>query len=407
MQTIIHPNLIGTESVKEAEEILRNCVHCGFCNAVCPTYQLLGDELDGPRGRIYLIKNLLEKDRISARSVSHLDRCLTCRSCETTCPSGVQYGRLLDIGREIVAVKVTPPFLRRVKIWVIRTVIPRQLLFSRLLRLGQFLAPILPTILSKKIPVKTDFVEGRKSSENFLRQVILLQGCVQQAATPGVNHAIEQLLAENNVGVRTLESEGCCGALDYHLSAHKQAIVRIKSLVDQLYDQLDSVECIVSSASGCGVTIKDYPEILRYEGKYLEKARRIAEKVKDVSEYLAQFKFDCKGIKIAVHTPCSLQHGQQLPDALESIVKSAGAELVEVEEKHLCCGSAGTYSILQPKIASELIGRKVRNLEKNSPDVIVTANVGCQLELQLNANIPVMHWVELFASHKNLLNSEP
>jgi glycolate oxidase iron-sulfur subunit len=399
MQTIIHPNLQNIEMVSEAEEILRSCVHCGFCNAVCPTYQLLGDELDGPRGRIYLIKNLLEEDRISDQSAVHIDRCLTCRSCETTCPSGVQYGRLLDIGREMIKDRVTLPFHRRAISWALRTLIPRKALFSFLLRLGQLLRPLLPKTVAKEIPVKNDWVNPAPvKKQTFAREVLLLKGCVQQAATPGVNAAIERLLAVNGVGVRYLETEGCCGALDYHLSAHQKAIARIKSLVDQLYQQLDSVDCILSSASGCGVTIKDYPEILKYEDRYTDKAKRVAEQVKDVSEYLAQFDFDCGEIKVAVHTPCSLQHGQKLPQALESIMMKAGADLIDVEDKHLCCGSAGTYSILHPDIAGELTGRKVDQLEKNSPDVIVTANVGCQLQLQSRSKTKVMHWVELLAS---------
>ena len=389
--------------VREADTIIRSCVHCGFCNAVCPTYQLLGDELDGPRGRIYLIKNLLEEDHISSRSTEHIDRCLSCRSCETTCPSGVKFGRLLDIGRQLIAERNTPGFRRRFISWVLRNFVPRRHLFHFLLSLGQLLRPILPRVLANFIPDKTrikSYPSAPAANMDPLKKsqrVLLLQGCVQRAATPNVNNALEKLLAMQGTEFVYLDSEGCCGALDYHLSAHKNAIEKIQLQVERLFEQVGAVDHILSSASGCGVTIKQYPEILGSESDWYDRAEAVVSKVMDVSEFLMDFEFNCQDVKVAVHTPCTLQHGQKLGEAVEHILSRAGAILVEVGDKHLCCGSAGTYSILQPQIANDLTTRKVTQLTKNRPEVILTANIGCQLQLQSHTAVPVQHWVEFLA----------
>jgi glycolate oxidase iron-sulfur subunit len=404
MQTKIHAELTNEPGVSEANDILRACVHCGFCNATCPTYQLLGDELDGPRGRIYLIKNLLEGNRIDDKSVSHLDRCLTCRSCETTCPSGVQYGRLLDIGRGLVAERTTRPLSKRIISSLLRLVVPRHYLFKPLLTIGQFFSPVLPTFISRMIPPKQQSIGAlttEKQVEESGKSVLILHGCVQKAATPGVNQALEDLLALKGVDVLSLQDEGCCGALEYHLSAHEQGLERMRHLIDKLHERLPQIDHIVSSASGCGVTIKEYPLHLANDPEYLDKAKAVVSKVVDVAELLSEFEFECSPKKVAVHTPCSLLHGQKLSGMVEKVLKKSGMTIVESRESHLCCGSAGTYSILQPKLSGRLLTRKLEVLEENSPEVIVTANIGCQLHLQSEADTRVMHWVELI--HKQLV----
>jgi glycolate oxidase iron-sulfur subunit len=396
MQTRIHPDLAALPRVKEAESILRSCVHCGFCTATCPTYQLFGDELDGPRGRIYLLKNLFEENAIDDKAVVHLDRCLTCRSCETTCPSGVQYSRLLEIGQDLIVTRSTRPVSKRLLSSLLRWVVPRNYLFTPLLRTGQFLRPVLPGVLANKIPLKQKRlpVSGHKAGQTQ-KHVLLLHGCVQRATTPNVNIALEQLLAKQNIAVTSLPGEGCCGAVDYHMSAHRQGLQRMRDLINKLYGQLEKVDYIVSSASGCGVTIKEYPLYLSEDPEYAGKAKQVVEKVVDVSELLGQFEFVCSPIRVAVHTPCTLQHGQGINGEIEDILERAGITIVKTLESHLCCGSAGTYSFLQPDISRHLQARKLAVLQENSPQVIVTANIGCQLHLQAGANVPVMHWVEL------------
>lgn len=396
MQTRIHPDLVDLPKIQEAESILRSCVHCGFCTATCPTYQLLGDELDGPRGRIYLIKNLLEENAIDQRAVVHLDRCLTCRSCETTCPSGVRYSRLLDIGKELIASKSRRPVSKRIQSALIRWVIPRRLLFTPMLRMGQLLAPLLPGALANKIPVRQKHLPPMDKQVLFPKKtVLLLHGCVQRSATPNVNVALEQLLAMQNIAVSSLPGEGCCGAVDYHNFGHERGLKRMRDLVDKLHGQLENIDYIVSSASGCGVTIKEYPMYLSDDPVYATRATQVVEKLVDVVELLGQFEFHCEPIRAAVHTPCTLQHGLGIVGDVERVLEKSGISLVKSRESHLCCGSAGTYSILQPEISGRLRERKLEVLQENSPEVIVTANIGCQMHLQNGANVPVKHWVEL------------
>ena len=396
MQTRIHPDLVDLPKVQEAESILRSCVHCGFCTATCPTYQLLGDELDSPRGRIYLLKNLLEENSIDDKVVKHLDRCLTCRACETSCPSGVKYSRLLEIGKELIAKKSARPVSNQIQSALLRLVVPRSYVFTPLLRTGQFLRPVLPGVLANKIPVKhKPLPMPDRKTEHSQKNVLLLKGCVQRAATPNVNIALEQLLASQDVAVTSLQGEGCCGAVDYHLSAHGRGLQRMRDLIDKLHVQLGKVDYIISSASGCGVTIKEYPLYLSEDPEYARKAAQVVKKVVDVSELLRQFEFKCSPIRAAVHTPCTLQHGQGINGEIENILQRAGITIVKSRESHLCCGSAGTYSIMQPDLSQRLKTRKLAVLQENSPQVIVTANIGCQLHLQTGANVPVKHWVEL------------
>ncbi len=413
MQTIIHPTLQSRPEIQEADDILRKCVHCGFCTATCPTYQLLGDELDGPRGRIYLIKSMLEENDISAKSVDHLNRCLTCRACETSCPSGVAYGRLLDIGRGLISESFQPrgrpSDLRRNLIgWTLRQLITRRWLFDPLLKSAQWMRSMLPKFVAHHIPRSVPSATNAPAWQPLKSpslNIILLQGCVQKSATPNVNKAIEYLLSEHNVQTHYLSEEGCCGALDYHLAAHEAGIKRMKTLLDRLYDRLHAVDYIVSSASGCGVTIKEYAELLKHEAAYAEKAARVCEKVVDIAELLARFKFQCDGKAVAVHTPCTLQHGQKLPAQIENFLLKCGAKLTAHKDKHLCCGAAGTYSILEPTLSSALAAQKITALTEHHPDFIVTANVGCQIHLdsalehrhKTGSATRVIHWVEYLA----------
>ncbi|MGK0337785.1 MAG: glycolate oxidase iron-sulfur subunit, partial [Candidatus Azotimanducaceae bacterium] len=400
MQTEIHPNLKLLPEVTEAEAILRSCVHCGFCTAVCPTYLELGDDLDSPRGRIYLIKTILEEDAVSPEMNQHLDRCLTCRSCETTCPSGVQYGRLLDIGKDLIETRYKParPLLRQLKSAVLRILLPRPKLFAVFYKLGLMFRPLLPLALKNKMPLSP--VPELPPSPVAKPQVhlptktaLVLQGCVQRSLTPGVNRATEKLLAMHDIDVRYLSEEGCCGAVDYHLGHHETGVQRVRRLIDKLHPELDQVEWIISTASGCGVMLKDYPSMLKDDSEYLQKAEQILAKTWDISEVLGSLKFSCQPMNVAVHTPCTLQHGQKLPNVMTEILRAAGANLVPVAEPHLCCGSAGTYSVLEEALAGRLTTRKVACLTEHAPDVIVTANVGCQAQLSAYADTPVMHWV--------------
>jgi glycolate oxidase iron-sulfur subunit len=398
MQTNIHPQLAQRSDVIEADEILRSCVHCGFCTATCPTYQLLGDELDGPRGRIYLIKNLLEDNAIEAESVVHLDRCLTCRACETTCPSGVRYGRLLDIGKGLIAEKqISSSLLRRLLVPLLRLVVPHPRVFRLLLQMGNLLRPLLPRFISQHVPVLVNKSYAVPTFVASQPRVLVLQGCVQKAATPQVNQALAVLLAEQGVDVEFLAEESCCGSLDYHLAAHEAAHSRMRRLIDQLYPRLSEVQAVVSTASGCGVTLKEYEVIFADDPIYLAKAQQLHAKLRDVSELLAPYTFSCLPGRVAFHSPCTLQHGQKINGVVEDILRRAGFALCAVQDAHLCCGSAGTYSLLQADISHALLDNKVAHLQADQPEIIATANIGCQLHLQSGAAVPVVHWVELLA----------
>ena len=400
MQTELPLQLLATEHGARADSILRSCVHCGFCNATCPTYQLLGDELDGPRGRIYLIKEMLETEQADAVTRLHLDRCLTCRACETTCPSGVRYGELLEIGRDYLEAELprhgVDRWLRR---WLL-AVVPRPRRFQRWAGLGRAFRWLLPRKLARQLPPA-----ARSRSEPVARwslprqRVLLLQGCVQRAATPQVNAQLTKLLAVRGIEAITVSDEVCCGSLALHLGAGEQARATMAGNTDALAPLLPEVAAVISTASGCGVTMKDYGRLLADDPQRRDRARQLAEQTVDVAEYLhgldSDWQRDEKVRRVAWHPPCTLQHGQQITGLVEALLERAGYELVPVRDAHLCCGSAGTYSLLQPELAGRLRDAKLAALDAHRPDVIATANVGCQLHLTADPGTPVVHWLEL------------
>lgn len=403
MHTQLHPDIIGTERGQEADAILRSCVHCGFCLATCPTYQLLGDELDSPRGRIYLIKEMLELDAAGPLTQRHLDRCLTCRACETTCPSGVDYGRLLEIGREYVELKVTRPLHERVMRWLMLQVVPYPRRFKPLLRIGQWLRRLMPSRLAQKIPERERSVRRlRRDHVDATRKVVLLEGCVQRVTRASTNAHARALLNALGVEVIGLADEVCCGALALHLGHTSEAETFIAHNVDAFHRAIaQGAEAIVSSASGCGVTIKDYGHLLRHDPSRRERAEGVARHTRDLAEYVLALDADVprvgEGVRVAFQAPCTFQHGQRLGNAVDRLLEQAGYEMVPVPDSHLCCGSAGAYSLLQPEISNALRERKLEALRAGSPDVIATANIGCQLHLEGGSEVPVRHWIELLA----------
>ncbi len=400
MQTRIAAEFASTDAGQEADSILRTCVHCGFCTATCPTYQLLGDELDGPRGRIYLIKQMLEGNQVTAKTRSHLDRCLTCRACETTCPSGVRYGRLVDIGREIVEHKVPRGKLDRLIRYLLRQLFPYPARFGVLLKLGQLLRPVLPAGLSKKIPARQKLRVWDRQTR--ARNMLVLQGCVQSVATPNTNAASANILNRLGIELIAVSGAGCCGAVSHHLSASAEALDFMRRNIDAWWPYIEQgVEAIVITASGCGTVVKEYGVLLRHDPIYAEKAAKVSGLAKDISEILLHEvlpKTTAK-TKVAFHSPCTLQHGQKLAGVVESILQKAGFELCHVADAHLCCGSAGTYSILQADLSKQLLKNKVQALSAEQPDIIATANIGCQLHLATGAETPVIHWVELLEAN--------
>lgn len=403
MKTDLTPYYRELPQGREAEAILRSCVHCGFCTATCPTYQELNDERDGPRGRIYLIKQLLEGGEVTAKTRTHLDRCLACRSCETTCPSGVQYGRLLDFGRAEIDKKLDRPFKERVLRWGLRTVLPYQQRFNILLSLGQFFRPILPIFIQQKIPPKRVV---NHLSASFLPQqchervMITLAGCVQPGTAPNTNLAAARVLSKLGITLIEEPQAGCCGAVSYHLGAHDEGLDFMRRNIDAWWPVIQSgVEAIVMTASGCGAMLQDYGYALRHDANYAEKAQKISELTKDISEILQAEDLSVLSVqapseKVAVHCPCTLQHAMK-QSGVEDILKRVGFELSQTREKHLCCGSAGTYSILQPKMSQQLLKNKLAALSGGNPTCIVTSNIGCQLHLETQARVPVQHWIEL------------
>lgn len=399
MQTNITPAFLSTQHGKEAESILRSCVHCGFCTATCPTYQLLGDELDSPRGRIYLIKQLLEGQPATQKTRTHLDRCLTCRACETTCPSGVQYGRLVDIGREIIQHRVPRSLVERGKRFLLRQVIPYPQRFSALLKIGQLARPLLPLSIQKKIPEQQSQTPWPK--QKHTRKMLVLAGCTQQVVTPQTNRAAASILNKLGIELITANKVNCCGAVSQHLSAAEEAQGFIRHNIDAWWPYVEQgVEAILVTASGCGVMLKDYAHILADDEEYAEKAYRISQLAKDVSEILSEEKLQSivqhrESLRVAFHSPCTLQHGLKLDGVVEQILQNAGFILTQVSDAHLCCGSAGTYSILQPVLSKQLLNNKITALQQQQPDVIATANIGCQMHLATESSVPVRHWLEL------------
>jgi len=398
MQTALADFIKDTPSGREAESILRKCVHCGFCTATCPTYQLLGDELDGPRGRIYLMKQALEGQSVTAKTQLHLDRCLTCRSCETTCPSGVQYGRLLDIGRGVVGELVGRSMFDRLRRRALAFVLPRRGLFASLLALGQTVRPFMPRALKEKVP-EAALPAGQWPAARHPRRMIALAGCVQPSLSPDINVAAARVLDRLGISLVEAAGAGCCGAVRFHLDYQADGLDDMRALIDAWWPHIEAgAEAIVMTASGCGATVKEYGHLLAGDPNYADKARRVSALTRDLSEVLeAELEHlplvAGEGPRMAFHSPCSLQHGQQIRGVAERILSRAGFRLVAVPDAHLCCGSAGTYSILQEALAKELKRNKLAALHSGMPDLIATANIGCLAHLAVGSQVPVQHWI--------------
>ena len=405
MQTNLAPEYQGTPDGQEAEAILRKCVHCGFCTATCPTYQLLGDELDGPRGRIYLIKQVMEGAQPTRKTQEHLDRCLTCRNCESTCPSGVQYGHLIDIGRKVVEAKVPRPLPERAVRWALKEGLPSPL-FGPAMKLGQLVREVLPEKLKAKVPAPQD--AGVWPTRTHARKMLMLAGCVQPAMSPNINSATARVLDACGIETVIAPKAGCCGAVKFHLNDQAGGLDEMRANIDAWWPQVSSgaVEAIVMNASGCGVTVKEYGHVLRHDPDYAAKAERISALTRDISELLPMLMPELKariqpealraaGLQ-AYHPPCTLQHGQQLKGGVEKHLGELGFEIkTACNEAHLCCGSAGTYSVLQPELSLQLRDRKLGHLKALDPQGIVSANIGCITHLQSGTGLQVRHWIEL------------
>ena len=401
MQTTLAPEYQNTPDGLAAEAILRKCVHCGFCTATCPTYQLLGDELDGPRGRIYLMKQVLEGQTPTRATQMHLDRCLTCRNCESTCPSGVDYGHLVDIGRKLVDAKVPRPATERAVRWALKEGLPSPL-FGPAMKLGQLVRPLLPASLKNKVPARQD--AGAWPQRSHSRKMLMLAGCAQPSMGPNINSATARVLDAAGVEVVVAPKAGCCGAVKFHLNDQDGGKAEMRANIDAWWPYVEQgVEALVMNASGCGVTVKEYGHILRDDPVYAAKAARISALTLDLSELLPSLVPDLRN-KVSLdgqpalvfHPPCTLQHGQKLKGSVEQHLAALGfAVRIAANEAHLCCGSAGTYSVLNPAIAYQLRDRKLQNLDATATEVIISANIGCITHLQSGTTTPVKHWVEV------------
>lgn len=410
MQTQFSDFANSLEHADEAERILRTCVHCGFCNATCPTYLELGNELDGPRGRIYLIKQFLELDEAGPSTQAHLDRCLTCRNCETTCPSGVEYHKLLDIGRAALETRVKRSPGEKLLRNGLRSLLPNPRVFKFLLGTGRFLKPVLPARLASKLP-RQIAPAGERPGLRHARRMLMLEGCVQPGLSPNTNAAASRVLDRLGISVQPISEAGCCGAVDYHLDAQEAGLERARRNIDAWWPHIEAgAEAIVQTASGCGAFVKEYGYMLRNDPTYAEKARVVSERALDLFEVLA--KEDLEAIRIqdegrtAFHCPCTLQHAQRLGGLAQQVLTRLGFNLTPVPDAHLCCGSAGTYSLTQPELSQRLRDKKLDALESGRPDRIITANIGCQTHLDAAGRTPVRHWIEwvdeaLTASAKN------
>ncbi len=403
MQTIIHKSLKKHPAINQANDILRSCVHCGFCNATCPTYQLLGDELDGPRGRIYLIKQLIETGECTEQTRDHLDRCLTCRNCETTCPSGVQYSRLLSIGRELAEKKsprkVYDTILRR----LLRMVLPYRQRIGLIVKTALKLKPVLPVSVQRQLPVNENKSVTPQQHE---RLVIIPKGCAQDAFAADINTDCQIILNKLGITAIEIDSDSCCGAMSEHMSKATEAEMFMKKNINAWWPSIEAgAEAIVSTASACGVMIKDYGHLLAADSDYAEKAARVSALCVDVSEFLAKEDLtlfeNSQSKKISFHAPCTLQHGQKITGKVESILSNIGYDLIDYNDAHLCCGSAGTYSILQKNISTQLLSNKLDNLLTSEPDIIATANIGCLLHMRSGTETPVKHWLQLINPSKD------
>jgi glycolate oxidase iron-sulfur subunit len=399
MQTNIAAPFKNTAEGDQAEAILRACVHCGFCTAICPTYQLTGDELDGPRGRIYLMKMVLEGEAPSRKTQLHLDRCLTCRACETTCPSGVQYGRLVDIGRVAVDARVQRPLAERLMRRVLRGIVPYPKRFGFFYKLGR-IAPQRWSGGMCRTPPRTE-ASFWPTTPGLERKMLVLDGCVQPVAAPATNAAAARVLAKLGIELVRPEGAGCCGAISHHLSAPEEARTFMRRNIDAWWPHIEAgAEALVMTASGCGAIVREYGHLLRDDPDYSTKAAKVSELTRDLSEVLARENLQAfagigRGRRLAWHSPCTLQHGQKVVGVVERILQAAGFELTPVRDSHLCCGSAGTYSLLQKKLSQPLLHDKLDALQEGHPTVIATANIGCQLHLGSESAVPVRHWIEL------------
>ncbi|HEX7748399.1 MAG TPA: glycolate oxidase subunit GlcF [Bordetella sp.] len=401
MQTQLASWAQDTELGNEADAILRRCVHCGFCSATCPTYQILGDELDSPRGRIYLIKQMLEGAEPTAATQKHLDRCLTCRNCETTCPSGVQYGHLVDIGRQVVDERVSRPLGQQLRRFMLRKGLNSSW-FAPAMRLGQLLRGVLPPAIRRKVPARRS-VGALPDASRHARQVLLLAGCVQPAMMPTIDAATIRVLDAIGIGARVASSGGCCGAINFHLDALDDALAQMRANVDAWWPLVErgEIEAIVMNASGCGAMVKEYAHHLRADPDYAERAARIVALVKDVAEIVAPQAAELKtrmrssDARTAFHPPCTLQHWQGLRPLSEKLLLDLGFAPRPFDETHLCCGSAGAYSVLEPDLSLSLRDRKLARIEAVQPDLIVSSNMGCIGHLQSGTQVPVRHWIEV------------
>ena len=404
MQTHFTEEDLKKPHIREADRVLRTCVHCGFCNATCPTYQLLGDERDGPRGRIYLMKEMLESPdddtQVTEETRLHLDRCLTCLNCETTCPSGVEYHKLVNIGRAEIERRVPRSLPERSLRFGLRKALVEPRRFKALLKLGQTFKPLVPGTLRDKMPPAPVDAGARPEGKRHARQMLILEGCVQPGLSPNTNAATARVLDRLGIGLTPAPEAGCCGAIDFHLNAQQAGRERMRANIDAWWPHVEAgCETIVQTASGCGAFVKEYGEMLADDPDYAHKAERISELAKDLVEVLRDEDLDALDIqerrRLAFHCPCTLQHAQKLGGAVEQVLGRLGFALTPVQDAHLCCGSAGTYSVTQPELATELRNNKLDNLEAGNPEVIVTANIGCQTHLAGANRTPVRHWIEI------------
>lgn len=397
--------VLDSPNGREMTSMLRACVHCGFCNATCPTYQLTGDELDGPRGRIYLIKSMLEAEAVGATTQRHLDRCLTCRACETTCPSGVQYSRLLDAARPLVDAKVARKPADRLRRWLLRRIVPFPSRFRWLARLGRVFKSFVPQALAELVPARPSAAVAARVGEHA-RRMILLEGCVQPAVAPAINEAAREVFDELDITLVTPPRGGCCGAVAYHLGEADEAREFARRNIDAWTAVIEGgAEAVLASSSGCTVMLREYGELLRDDPAYAERAARVAALVRDPGAVIdptslaAAYRVP-SGTRVAFQSPCTLRHGLRGADAVESLLVAVGFELTDVPDPHLCCGSAGSYSLLQPELSGQLLDNKLAALASGAPDVYVSANIGCLMHLQRRAERPVMHWLEMIRPHR-------
>ena len=416
MHTTIAPSLANDPRAIAAADALKKCVHCGFCLATCPTYNLLGDEQDSPRGRIYLIKQVVEGHEPTESTRLHLDRCLTCRNCETTCPSGVEYGHLVDVGRSLVEERV--PRKGR-ELWLrklILAVLPYPNRIGPLVRLGQLVRPLMPSSLAASIPARQT-LPWAPTKRTHERSMLVLDGCVQPSMAPATNLSAARVLSAFGIALKSAGSAGCCGAVHFHLNEQQTARDLMRKNIDAWWPFVEAgCEAIITTASGCGVMVKDYGHVLSDDPNYKDKAKRVSELSCDIVEALAtllekedvgQYKSAALAMgKVAYHPPCTLQHGQKLPLSVETILARFGFTLSPVSDSHTCCGSAGTYSIFQPELSRQLRDNKVKALLQDEPNIIATSNIGCQLHIQAGSGRTVVHWIELIDTLVSESNSK-